>query len=230
MPKILASEASGLALNVLAALTFRKAWDAEGVVVNCTYPSDGDGWIFDPVNNPSQAEEIILKEAIAWRRLSSGVWQAISSNDLGDAPGAQWLNFAIVPVINDWPKSRKQLFEGQTPFIAAIRCAIAYEHKGDEVQVPLALASRLIAALNDATAEIPASLQDSMPGHCLTQLCEETETEPEEWAVMEGPETGVGIEAWFRHKDGREAYVCDDQGEIGIEVNTPGERESSLGG
>lgn len=38
---------------------------------------------------------------------------------------------------------------------------------------------------------------------------------------MEGPETGVGVEQWFVHTDGREAYTCNDQGHITMDVVRP---------
>jgi len=52
----------------------------------------------------------------------------------------------------------------------------------------------------------------------LEALCKQTGTTPDEWEAIDGPETGVGVEYWFRHGDGREAYVCDDQGEIRVDV------------
>ena len=51
----------------------------------------------------------------------------------------------------------------------------------------------------------------------LEYLCNETGTNPEDWEDIDGPTTGVGVERWFRHKeDGREVYLCDDQGDISI--------------
>ncbi len=226
MPKILISEASVLALNVLAAFTFNKDWDAEGMVVNCTYPSDHDGWIYSPATDPSQAEEHILGEKIAWRCLSTGVWQAMRSVDLGDAPGAQWKAFDVEPTKDGKLSHRKQLFEGPTPLVAAMRCAIAARHQADEIHLPMAVASRLVEALEDRNEDVPASLLDSMPGDCLAQLCDETDTEPEDWEPMDGPTTGVGEEYWYRHHDGREAYICDDQTDITVEVSHPTDRET----
>lgn len=54
----------------------------------------------------------------------------------------------------------------------------------------------------------------------LQKLCEETDTKAEEWEVLDGPTTGVGAEYWFRHEDGREAYVVNDQGEITYAIST----------
>ncbi len=53
----------------------------------------------------------------------------------------------------------------------------------------------------------------------LKKLCRETGTAEKDWTEIDGPETGVGVERWFRHSDGREAYACDDNGHITIEVN-----------
>jgi hypothetical protein len=53
------------------------------------------------------------------------------------------------------------------------------------------------------------------------QLCEETNTNPNEWEEMGGPETGIGIERWYYHKDGQEAYTVDDEGIFTIEVTDP---------
>lgn len=53
----------------------------------------------------------------------------------------------------------------------------------------------------------------------LVQLAEQTGTSTEEWEQIDGPTTGVGIEYWFRHKSGNEAYACDDQGDIRIDLN-----------
>lgn len=54
----------------------------------------------------------------------------------------------------------------------------------------------------------------------LRELCEQTGTKKKDWESIDGPETGVGVELWFRNKKtGEEAYCCDDQGSITIEVN-----------
>jgi hypothetical protein len=55
----------------------------------------------------------------------------------------------------------------------------------------------------------------------LKKLCEDTNTNPGDWEHFDGPETGVGIERWFLHKDGREAYTVDDQSSITVEVSEP---------
>ena len=53
----------------------------------------------------------------------------------------------------------------------------------------------------------------------IKALCEETGTSRRDWEEIYGPETGVGVERWFRNKrTGVEAYVCDDQGCITVEI------------
>lgn len=48
-------------------------------------------------------------------------------------------------------------------------------------------------------------------------IAEQTDTHYSDWEYIDGPETGVGVEQWFRNKHtGQEAYVCDDQGELSI--------------
>jgi hypothetical protein len=53
----------------------------------------------------------------------------------------------------------------------------------------------------------------------LQAVCEQTGTKPEDWEEIDGAPTGVGVEHWFVC-DGRnlEAYTCDDQGHITVEV------------
>jgi len=54
----------------------------------------------------------------------------------------------------------------------------------------------------------------------LSKLCKETGTTEDDWEDMDGLETGVGVESWFRHvSDGREAYCVEDQGEITVSVS-----------
>lgn len=36
------------------------------------------------------------------------------------------------------------------------------------------------------------------------------------WKEMDGPDSGVGVDYWFVHKSGLEAYVNVDQGEVTI--------------
>ena len=65
---------------------------------------------------------------------------------------------------------------------------------------------------------------ESLPAH-TRKLCTETGTNSDEWTPTDGPSTGVGTEYWYRHKDGRTAYVCDDQGRITVELH-PAEEDS----
>lgn len=39
------------------------------------------------------------------------------------------------------------------------------------------------------------------------------------WQEICGPTTGVGVEYWFKNKNGIEVYVCDDQGSLTISVS-----------
>lgn len=51
-------------------------------------------------------------------------------------------------------------------------------------------------------------------------IAELTDTAYYDWDYIDGPETGVGIEQWFRNKHtGQEAYVCDDQGVLTVSLS-----------
>lgn len=52
-------------------------------------------------------------------------------------------------------------------------------------------------------------------------LCRQTGTKEQDWEVIDGPESGTGEDHWYRHKNGDEAYVNDDQGHLTAEVNKP---------
>lgn len=65
---------------------------------------------------------------------------------------------------------------------------------------------------------------ESLPAH-MRKLCTETGTNSDEWTTTDGPSTGVGAEHWYRHDDGRTAYVCDDQGRITVDLH-PAEEDS----
>lgn len=55
----------------------------------------------------------------------------------------------------------------------------------------------------------------------LRLLCEQTGTESHEWDEFDGPTTGVGVERYYAHVDGkRTAYTCDDQGQVTVSVST----------
>ena len=51
----------------------------------------------------------------------------------------------------------------------------------------------------------------------LHELCYKTDTTPSDWEQLDHPDSGVGIEKWYRniHTED-EYYCCDDQGEITI--------------
>jgi hypothetical protein len=45
-------------------------------------------------------------------------------------------------------------------------------------------------------------------------LCGETLTSESDWEEMDGPDSGVGIDYWYRNVEtGDEVYVNEDQGE-----------------
>lgn len=51
----------------------------------------------------------------------------------------------------------------------------------------------------------------------LNELCSQTDTQPDDWEQLDHPESGVGIERWYRNLiNGDEYYCCEDQGEITI--------------
>ncbi|MFZ5497281.1 MAG: hypothetical protein ACOZE5_18315 [Verrucomicrobiota bacterium] len=58
----------------------------------------------------------------------------------------------------------------------------------------------------------------SVPTTPLEALCAQTETQPEEWSEVDGPDSGCGVDHWYRHADGTEAYVNADQGEYTVSV------------
>lgn len=60
--------------------------------------------------------------------------------------------------------------------------------------------------------------QTNKPVSALDALCAETSTHPEDWAEVSGPNLRCGVDHWFRHADGTEALVNDDQGHITVSV------------
>lgn len=49
----------------------------------------------------------------------------------------------------------------------------------------------------------------------LAEIVYETDSCPTDWEELDGPETGVGIERWYRNRhSGQEVYGCDDQGDV----------------
>jgi hypothetical protein len=58
----------------------------------------------------------------------------------------------------------------------------------------------------------------------LSELCRQTGTKPADWALVDGPETGHGIDYWYEHVVTAElVYVNNDQGHVTVEraCNTP---------
>ena len=68
-----------------------------------------------------------------------------------------------------------------------------------------------------------------MPKSVMQTLCAQTDSIPADWECLDGPETGVGSEQWYVHRDGREAYTCNDQGHIAIEVIKPDREQPAFG-
>jgi hypothetical protein len=58
-----------------------------------------------------------------------------------------------------------------------------------------------------------------MPSPIIHAVAVRTDTASGNWEYFDGPTTGVGVEYWLRNgADALEAYVCDDQGELTIEI------------
>ncbi len=52
----------------------------------------------------------------------------------------------------------------------------------------------------------------------LDELCKATDTRPDDWEFIDGPESGCGVDYWLKHKPtGKEAYVNDDQGHVKVD-------------
>ena len=50
-------------------------------------------------------------------------------------------------------------------------------------------------------------------------IAERTGTQAADWEEFDGPESGVGVDYWYGHKDlGWQAYVVVDQDDISISV------------
>ena len=54
----------------------------------------------------------------------------------------------------------------------------------------------------------------------LEVLASVTHTSAEDWESLAGPDSGVGVDYWFKHKPtGKEAYVNDDQGHVKVDCD-----------
>ena len=52
-----------------------------------------------------------------------------------------------------------------------------------------------------------------------TMIAERTGTEAVDWEEFDGPESGVGVDYWYGHKElGWQAYVVVDQDDVSISV------------
>jgi hypothetical protein len=57
-----------------------------------------------------------------------------------------------------------------------------------------------------------------------SKLADKTETSPNDWTEIEGPSSGVGSESWWTNdRAGLEAYACDDQGYLTIQIHRVGD-------
>ena len=54
----------------------------------------------------------------------------------------------------------------------------------------------------------------------LQILATVTDTKADDWELLDGPESGFGIDYWFQHrKTGTEAYASLDQDNVNLSVN-----------
>jgi|ERR1035441_3492310 hypothetical protein len=53
----------------------------------------------------------------------------------------------------------------------------------------------------------------------LEVLASVTDTSADDWKLLDGPDSGVGVDYWYRHRDtGQEAYLNLDQDHLSISV------------
>lgn len=55
----------------------------------------------------------------------------------------------------------------------------------------------------------------------LQILCGETDTEPSEWEEIDGPQSRVGIDSWFKHPERGIWLVNEDQGHLSLSGEEP---------
>jgi hypothetical protein len=76
--------------------------------------------------------------------------------------------------------------------------------------------------------EQPTEDEDLSQLPILLQLCETTDTNPEDWEAVDGQETGVGVERYFQHKTSLDTYyTCDDQGVFTIQISEEADDENT---
>jgi hypothetical protein len=91
---------------------------------------------------------------------------------------------------------------------------------------------RLFAAANDASVlgstvttgrSIIRQLMAAMPNEFaspLEVLASVTHTSADNWETLGGPDSGVGVDYWYRHRGtGKEAYLNRDQDHLTISVD-----------
>jgi hypothetical protein len=77
--------------------------------------------------------------------------------------------------------------------------------------------------------EIEEEYEVLMQSPIILAVAAQTGTAPGNWEHFDGPATGVAVEYWLRNTvESLEAYVCDDQGELTIEI-TKIARDSATG-
>lgn len=58
-----------------------------------------------------------------------------------------------------------------------------------------------------------------MANAVLKAVASATGTKQKDWELINGPESGCGVDYWLRHKKtGQQAYANDDQGYVSVEV------------
>lgn len=144
--RIDSSALAGKALHwaVAKALNYDPQWDEVGqrFVLNsqCGF---SDLSHFKPSIDVNQAIDLIHQEGIATRPHSSGVWYAMTQDDLGDNQCADWAPTTYRGAEKFGPlpfqfRARVQRLEGPTMPIAALRCIVA-KRLGNSVEVPALL-------------------------------------------------------------------------------------------
>jgi len=106
------------------------------------------------------------------------------------------------------------------------RLAALTEQQGwnDDALLQILLAYVITRGLEDdvfAHAETVAEMESEgipdlnpQPMSALDHVVADSGLPAAEWTSIDGPETGVGAEYWYRHEPtGKTAYVCIDQGE-----------------
>jgi hypothetical protein len=178
-------------------------------------------------------EEFLRKERIPYDRRSAGKY-SYDAEIVWYRPGLGLFtcvtNMAGEPVVavSMLRKVEKKL----AALVAALgRGRVASDKVYPRVERPL---KQLRKALPPDLPPLPAfeiekEQEVLMPSPVIRAVAVQTGTAPGNWEHFDGPATGVGAEYWLRNTvESLEAYVCDDQGELTIEV-TRIARDSATG-